>query len=83
MISWMSKKQKFVAHVTAKVEYNVASMASCEAIWLRKLFGALFEHVLDTTVIYCHNKNGIRLAENLALHEKSRTLRSNITISGI
>lgn len=47
-------------------------MASCEAVWLRKLFGELFEQVPDTIVIYCDNKSGIRLAENLLFHDKSK-----------
>ena len=47
-------------------------MASHGTIWLRKLFGELFEHVLDMTVIYCDNKSRIRLAENLMFHDKSK-----------
>eukprot|EP00253_Pinus_taeda_P036516 PITA_36516 len=34
MISWMSKKQTFVTLSTVEVEYNAASLASCEAMWL-------------------------------------------------
>eukprot|EP00253_Pinus_taeda_P013574 PITA_13574 len=71
-ISWMSRKQKSVALSTAKVEYIAASMASCEAVWLRKLFGELFGHVLDTTVILCDNQSGIRLSENPVLHDRSK-----------
>eukprot|EP00253_Pinus_taeda_P001540 PITA_01540 len=54
-ISWMSRKQKSVALSIAEAEYIVGSMASCEALWLRKLFNALFGHVLDITVILCDN----------------------------
>lgn len=43
MISWMRRTQKFVALITVKAKYIAASMASCEAVWLRKLFGELFE----------------------------------------
>jgi len=49
LISWMSRKQKSVALSTAEAEYIAASMACCEAVWLRKLFSELFGHVLDTT----------------------------------
>eukprot|EP00253_Pinus_taeda_P003079 PITA_03079 len=58
-ISWMSRKQKLVALSTIKAEYIVASMTSCEAIWLRKLFSDLFRHVLNTTMILCDNQSGI------------------------
>ena len=37
-ISWMKEKQKSNALSTAKAEYIAASLASCEAVWLRKLF---------------------------------------------
>eukprot|EP00253_Pinus_taeda_P032538 PITA_32538 len=55
LISWMRRKQKSVALSTAEAEYITASMASCEAIWLRKLFSELFGHTLDTTVILSDN----------------------------
>eukprot|EP00253_Pinus_taeda_P027259 PITA_27259 len=71
-ISWMSRKQKSVALSTVEVEYIVASMASCEVVWLRKLFSELFGHMLDTTVILCDNQSGIRLSENPIFHDRSK-----------
>ena len=68
-ISWMSRNQKSVALSTAEAEYIAASMACCEAVWLRKLFSELFGHVLDTTVILCDNHSGIRLSENPVFHD--------------
>ena len=64
-ISWMSRKQKSVALSTTEAKYIAASMASCDAVWLRKLFSELFGFTLDTTVILCDNQSGIRLSENL------------------
>ena len=43
LISWMSRKEKSVAFRTTEAKYIAASIESCEAIWLRKLFGELFE----------------------------------------
>ncbi len=57
---------------TAKAEYIAASMASCEAVWLRKLFSELFGFTLDTTVIRCDNQSGIRLSENPVFHDCSK-----------
>eukprot|EP00253_Pinus_taeda_P025191 PITA_25191 len=71
-ISWMSRKQKSVALSTAEAEYIAASMASCEAVWLRKLFSELFGLTLDTTVILCDNQSGIRLSENPVFHDRSK-----------
>ena len=71
-ISWMSRKQKSVTLSTVEAEYIFASMACCEVVWLRKLFSELFEHVLDTTVIFCDNQSGIYLSENPVFHGCSK-----------
>ena len=71
-ISWMTRKQKSVSLSTVEAEYIAASMACCEAIWLRKLFSELFEHALDTTVIFCDNQSGIHLSENPVFHDRSK-----------
>lgn len=68
----MRRKQKFVALSAAKENYITTSMASYEEIWLRNIFRELFEQVLDTTMIYCNSKSGIRLAENPIFHENSK-----------
>jgi len=47
-------------------------MASCEAVWLRKLFGELFEQFLDTIMIYCDNKSGVRLEKSPMFRDKSK-----------
>ena len=54
---------------TVEAEYIAASMASCEAVWLWKLFSELFGHTLDTTVILCDNQSGIRLSDNPVFHD--------------
>ena len=72
MIFSMSRKQKSIELSTVEVDYIVAFMASCAEVWLRKLFGELFEQVLDTTVIYCDNKSGINLIENHVFHDNSK-----------
>ena len=67
-ISWISKKQKLVALSMAEAKYIAASMACCEAVWLRKLFSELFGYVLNTTMILCDNQSGIQLSENPVFH---------------
>eukprot|EP00253_Pinus_taeda_P012082 PITA_12082 len=73
-ISWMSQKQKSVALSTIEAEYIAASLASCEAVWLRKLFSELFGFTLDTTVILCYNQSGIRLLKNPVFHDCSKNI---------
>jgi hypothetical protein len=56
MITGLNKKQTFVALSLVEAEYMVASMASCEAIWLHKLLiTRLFDQELEPMMIYCDN----------------------------
>ena len=37
VISWFRRKQSYVAVSTAGVEYVVACLSSCEAVWIRNI----------------------------------------------
>eukprot|EP00253_Pinus_taeda_P022742 PITA_22742 len=54
-VSWYSRKQRSVALSSAEAKYMVASQATCEAIWMRKIIFGLFDQRMDPTVIYCDN----------------------------
>ena len=71
-ISWMSRKQNSISLSTDEVGYITVSMASCEAVWLWKLFSELLRHMLDTIVIFCDNQRGIRLLRNLVFYDHSK-----------
>jgi hypothetical protein len=72
MISWSSRKQGSIAQSNAKAKYIVASVASREAIWLRKLLSDLFSAKLEPTVIHCDNQSCIKLSENPVFHDRSK-----------
>lgn len=72
MISWCSRKQSSVALSTAEVEYISACVASCEAVWLRKLFAGLFGQSLEPTIIHCDNQSCLKLLVNPVFHDKSK-----------
>jgi hypothetical protein len=57
---------------SAEAEYMAASLASCEAIWLRKLLAGLFGQELEPTVIHCDNQSCIKLSENPVFHDRSK-----------
>eukprot|EP00253_Pinus_taeda_P002452 PITA_02452 len=42
VVSWINRKQQSIALSSAEAEYMAASLASCEAIWLRKMLFGLF-----------------------------------------
>jgi hypothetical protein len=72
MISWASRKQKFVALNIAEAEYIAACDACTEAVWLRKPVSRLFDQVLDLTVIYCDNQSCVKISENPMFHDRSK-----------
>ena len=53
---------------SAEAEYIAASMASYEAVWLRKLFSELFGFTLDTTVILCNNQRWDSITKESRIH---------------
>jgi hypothetical protein len=72
MISWGSRKHKFVALNTAEEEYIAACEACTETIWLRKLISDLFDQIPESTIIHCDNHSCIRLSEHPMFHERSK-----------
>ena len=46
------------------------SIASCEAIWLRKLLVNLFKRNMEATRIMCDNQSCIKLSENPVFHDR-------------
>jgi hypothetical protein len=72
VVSWFSWKQKLVALSSTEAEYIVASQASYEALWLRKMLVGLFDVQLRPTVIYCDNQSCIKISENLVFHDRSK-----------
>jgi len=53
---------------------KVASMDSCEAIWICKLITRLFDEELEPTVIYCDNHSCIKLSKNPVFHKNSKNI---------
>eukprot|EP00253_Pinus_taeda_P001624 PITA_01624 len=71
-VSWYRNKQISVALSSVEVEYMAASLAACEAIWMRKILVRLFGSHLEPTVIYCDNQSCIKLSANLVFHDRSK-----------
>ena len=57
---------------TTEVEYFVACLAICEAVWLWKLLSDLFDLQMDATCIHCDNQSCVKLSENPVFHDKSK-----------
>ena len=56
----------------AKVEYIVAWLASCKAVWNQNLMSNLFDIQLDVTCIFYDNQSCVKLSKNPVFHDKSK-----------
>jgi hypothetical protein len=72
MMSWASRKQKYVALITAEAEYIASCDACIEAVWLHKLVSGLSDQVLNSTMVYCDDQSYVNLLENLMFHDRSK-----------
>jgi hypothetical protein len=72
MISWASRKHKFVSLNIEKLGYIAACEACIEAVWLRKMIFGLFDQVPYSTIIYCDNQSCIRISEHPVFHDQSK-----------
>jgi hypothetical protein len=72
MVSWCSRKQTFVALITAKDKDIGVCTAVHEVVWLRKLFAGLFGQMLDPTVIHCDNQSCVKLSKNPVSHDNTK-----------
>ena len=70
MISWFNRKQSCMAPSIAEAEYVAACLASCEAVWLRKLLSDLFHLQMDATCIYYDNQRSANFSKYPMFHDK-------------
>ena len=71
-VSLLSKKQPLVSLPTSEAEYVALSIATQEAVWLRKLFGDLQASLKEPTVAMEDNKGAIAMAKNPVSHGQSK-----------
>eukprot|EP00253_Pinus_taeda_P026496 PITA_26496 len=71
-ISWASKKQPVVALLTAEAEYVAATVAACQAVWLRRVLRDLCHAQENGTTIYCDNSSAIALSKNSVFHKRTK-----------
>jgi hypothetical protein len=57
---------------STEVEYRGVVVATCEAIWLKRLLKDLHEEVSDPTVIYSDNLRSIQLPKNPVFHARTK-----------
>jgi len=48
------------------------SQATCEDIWMMKIFLGAFNREMEPTMVYCDNQSCIKLSKNPIFHDKSK-----------
>ena len=71
-VSWLSKKQPLVSLSTSEAEYVALSMATQEAVWLRRLFADLQASLTEPTLVMEDNQGTIAMAKNPVSHVRTK-----------
>ena len=61
-----------MAHFSAEVEYISASLATSQAIWLRRILEDIKEKQNEATDLLCDNKSTIAITKNYVFHSRTR-----------
>ena len=72
MIAWSSKKRPTGALSSTEAKYRGAAVATCKAIWLKRLVKDLQEEMSDPTTINYDNLSSIQLAKNPVFHARTK-----------
>ena len=72
LLTWKSKKQKFEALSSVKIEFRGISKGLCEVLWLRKLLADIGFPVKKTYVVKCDNKAAVSILENSVQHDRTK-----------
>jgi hypothetical protein len=70
LISWASKKYPIISICSAEAEYVIATLASCEIVWLGILLNDMSHTEKDPTPIFCDNTSTIFLSKNQVFTRK-------------
>ena len=64
LVTWRSKKQKFVALSSAEAKFRGISKGVCELLWLKSLIIEIGYTPSDEISLYCDNRDDIQIAQN-------------------
>ena len=63
-ISWSNKKQPTITLLSREAEYKGATIAACQAVWLKRILKDLYISIKDPILLYCDNMSNIHFALN-------------------
>lgn len=71
-ITWSSQKQHTVSLSSCEAEFIAATMAACQALWLRSLLKELTGWKQERVKLYVDNSAAIALMQNPVFHGRSK-----------
>ncbi|XP_062233842.1 uncharacterized mitochondrial protein AtMg00810-like [Phragmites australis] len=78
LVSWSSKRQPTVSHLSAEAEYHGVANAVAETCWLRQLLTELHSGVDKATIVYCDNISATYLASNPVPHRCTKHIELDV-----
>jgi hypothetical protein len=77
-VSWLSKKQGYVAKYTMEAEYITCNIAVSNAIWIKRFVDSLKLDMQDRPInVFCNNKSAISLIKSGANSSKGKHIDVN------
>ena len=71
LVSWSSKKQNFVALLTAEAEYISVGSCCAQLLWIKQTllnYGVKFDEIL----LLCDNESSVKIASNPVQHSRTK-----------
>ena len=68
LITWQSKKQEVVAHLSSEAEYQALAQGICKALWIKHLFAELKISCECPVKQFCDNKATISISHDPVQH---------------
>eukprot|EP00253_Pinus_taeda_P015549 PITA_15549 len=78
VIAWSSKKQSTIALSSCEAEYQALCVATCEAIWLRRLLNDVGQEQKNSTSIKSDNQSTVKLAHNPVFHKNTKHIDTQL-----
>ena len=79
LVTWASQKHKIVALSTCDVEFMVATNATCQGIWVKRLLSELTHKKISPATLYVDNKSMLDMKKTLYSMEEVSILIQSIT----
>jgi len=64
-----TKKQTFVSHSSAEVEYQSVATTTSELVWLKSLLASHVVFLLEPMELYCDSQAAVHITKNSVFHE--------------